>query len=156
MEGGLWQRQLISDDWSAWVLPTETLGDRVETLNLPPGGIQTVAAPESLLNLLQQGWQLDATGSEEDGLYIITLYEAHEEPMEFAGFAEPVQATRQQYLFETERGILQQQQAMALLTTGEWQLMYELNVTDFELLAQLPNLAAQTLQEGEALIATYR
>lgn len=155
-EGGIWQRQLIADGWTAWVLPTETLEDRVEFLNQPSTGIQTVVAPDGLLKLLQQGWQFEVASWEDGGLYAITLYQTHEEPQEIVGLSEPVQATRQQHVFEIERGILQRQQAMALLSSGEWQLMYELNVTEFELLTQLPNLAAQTLREGEALIATHR
>ncbi len=63
-------------------------------------------------------------------------------------------AERSHYVFENERGVMLQQSAEVLLTTGEWRQMNEATFTQFNLLDQLPDNAAYTLQEGMDLLAT--
>lgn len=154
--GGIWQRQLIDDGWTAWVLPVETLGERVQRLDNSTPNANTLWGPYRLIQQLQDTTKPDVTAWEADDLYHVTLYDSYEPPIEIVGFEEPVAASRVHFVFDNKRGVVVQQSTESLLAGGEWMQTQEVNLTQFDLLAQLPDNAARTLEEGTALIDAYR
>ncbi len=68
--GGIWQRQLIADGWTAFVLPVETLDGRVKYFDsdYPTINTNTLWGSYWLIQQLQQTAVFDVTGWEADDL----------------------------------------------------------------------------------------
>lgn len=150
---GIWQRQLIADGWSIFVLPTEMVGGRVQPYDYLPVYLNTLGGTSWLIQLLQERRNPTVTAWEADDLYHVVIEETQEAPTEMVGLPDPVTTSRYYWVFDTETGLLQQQSSEVLLSTGEWQSTGDVTYTQFELLSQLPANAAATLAEGTTLLA---
>lgn len=152
-DGGIWQRQLIADGWTAFVLPVETLEGRVQPYDYLPVNVNALGGTSWLITMLQERRNPHVTAWEADNLYHVVIEEIQEAPTEMIGLPAPVTTVRYQYLFDSETGLLQQQSSEALLSTGEWQSTGNVTYDQFELLPELPPSAAATLAEGTTLLA---
>lgn len=158
LEDGLWERSALLDDHHVLVIPTQTV-----TGSISPTGEPTpyITPHQRLLNDINlvvdaapSGMTGQVTAWEEDGRYTVQigLYNNPPVPAENNDTGQPLSGNRSQFVFDTATGRQVQQQRWVINAQGDETLWSDWVWEETAVVAQLPPLAAQTLQEAAAML----